>query len=222
MKIISLPENVKLVTGEEEDRCLQQLRAKLYRLNAHINSVSTAVAVKKATATASTVAAVEQQHVKEVETKSNVSSPTAKGSSGGNNNSSNNSGQKHVPSIAGLEEAISRQNSNNSADGGINHTTSSSSIGIDGSTAAHSDKSMAGTGASSAAARAAAAGGGGAEWVEVGIGPLKLLSSRSTTTASSSNTATCGGYNGGNGSQAGAVQGRLVMRREEKQGGIGE
>jgi hypothetical protein len=35
MKIISLPENIKLITGEEDDDSLLQMRAKLYRLNTH-------------------------------------------------------------------------------------------------------------------------------------------------------------------------------------------
>lgn len=55
MKIISLPENVKLVTGEEEDFCLLQLRSKLYRLNANIPSAVVATtSTSSASAAAST------------------------------------------------------------------------------------------------------------------------------------------------------------------------
>ena len=42
MKIISLPENIKLITGEEDDDSLLQMRAKLYRLNTHSTDSSIA------------------------------------------------------------------------------------------------------------------------------------------------------------------------------------
>ena len=42
MKIISLPENIKLITGEEDDESLLQMRAKLYRLNTHSTDSSIA------------------------------------------------------------------------------------------------------------------------------------------------------------------------------------
>ena len=47
MKIISLPENIKLITGEEDDDSLLQMRAKLYRLNTH--STDSAVATSGTT-----------------------------------------------------------------------------------------------------------------------------------------------------------------------------
>ena len=49
MKIISLPENIKLITGEEDDDCLLQMRAKLYRLNTHStdSAITTANAVEQ-------------------------------------------------------------------------------------------------------------------------------------------------------------------------------
>ncbi len=111
----SMPENVTVVTGEEQDECLLQVRAKLFRL-------------------------------------------------------------------------------------GTSHSSSSSS----GSRASSAESKPVGNEAASASVFAdivqessssASSGAGAAEWVEVGIGPVKLLQS--------------------------LVAGRLVMRREEKKGGIG-
>jgi hypothetical protein len=131
MKIISLPENVKLVTGEEDDECLLQFRAKMFRLNAQID------------AAAKTNGAHE-------------------GASEGSAEGENKEGDKAKLEVNSVLSAMGKEKN--------------------------------AKGAKSAPAKAA-------EWVEVGIGPLKILSRKS--------------------SQGGAGSGRLVMRREDKQGGLG-
>lgn len=132
MKIISLPENVKLVTGEEDDQCLLQLRSKLYRLNANISSA--------VLASTTTVSATEKANGDADHSHAGVSASSVLG--------------------AVADSAKSA---------GTNKKTDQP---------------------------------GRVEWAEVGIGPLKILSRKSDTSA-------------------GGSVGRLVMRREEKQGGIG-
>lgn len=135
MKIISLPENVKLVTGEEEDECLLQIRAKLYRLNTGAELARPAAP----TTTAVVVSASD-------------SSDTAAA----------------VTATSWLDGVLQEKK------------------------AKSGDKTKA------------------AEWAEVGIGPLKILSSKA---GSSSDNGT---------GTSGAISGRLVMRREDKQHGLGE
>ena len=122
MKIISLPENVKLVTGEEEDECLLQIRAKLYRLN----------------------------------TGAEMARPTAAATGATDSSSS------ATAATSWLDEVIQEKR------------------------AKSGEKTKA------------------AEWAEVGIGPLKILSTKASN------------------SEGSAVSGRLVMRREDKQHGLGE
>lgn len=128
MKIISLPENVKLVTGEENDECLLQMRAKLFRLNAHV----------------------------------------AVPSSGSNDSLSRSSTAAGQSAPQGSKAAVDVTNV------------------------------LAAVGKSSTTGKAAPASKE-AEWVEVGIGPLKILRRKFTD-----------------------GHGRLVMRREDKAGGVGK
>jgi hypothetical protein len=128
MKIISLPENVKLVTGEEDDECLLQTRAKLFRLNTHADELM-AGGLVGGDATGS----------------SEPSKPTS-------------SGSQTTVDVANVLAAVGKSSNSNKT---------------------------------AAPAREA-------EWVEVGIGPLKILQRK-----------------------GGAHSGRLVMRREDKQGGLG-
>lgn len=136
MKIISLPENVKLVTGEEDDECMLQMRAKMFRLNAHATAFTDA------------------------ESKGN----TAAEKSG--------------------EEAAAAVQATGS--GAVDVANVLAAVGK------ASEASKAGKSGSSVGSREA-------EWVEVGIGPLKILSRKVGAQSS----------------------GRLVMRREDKQGGLG-
>jgi hypothetical protein len=110
-KVYAMPENVTIVTGEEEDECLLQTRAKLYRLSVRMASSNT-----------------------------------------DNNNHSRSS--------------ISNNNSSNSS-----------------SSKPHDVNNM--------------------EWIEVGVGPLKILQRQSHE------------------SDVHSHHGRLVMRREDKKGGVG-
>jgi hypothetical protein len=140
MKIISLPENVKLVTGEEDDECLLQFRAKMFRLNAPIEAATAAAAAVK------------------------TNGAHAEGLDGSADGESKNDGEKAKLEATSVLQAMGKE------------------------------KSAKGTKAAPTKA---------AEWVEVGIGPLKILSRKSSE-------------------QGGQGGGRLVMRREDKQGGLGK
>lgn len=168
MKIISLPENVKLVTGEEEDQCLLQLRSKLYRLNANIPSAVVAppaTSSASASASATSSSSVEKANNGEADSQASASAAVA---------------------AASVLEAVAE---------------SAKFSGTSSVTQKEGNKSSSSSGR--------------VEWVEVGIGPLKILSRRSSSGEGG------GCDNNSNNSNNGTV-GRLVMRREEKQGGIGE
>ena len=124
------------------------------------------------------------------------------------------------------------------------HINETDAGGRDNDSGNHSSEAGAGGGA--VGAGGGAVGGGGidandAEWVEVGVGPLKVLesiqtqekpSSAAPTPASATaelgdaGTTTDSNASGGNGAVGEDVAdrklGRLVMRREDKIGGIGE
>lgn len=136
MKIISLPENVKLVTGEEDDECLFQVRAKMFRLNAGTSASGNGAAHDDTSVTVAAKEASEQE-----------------------------SGVCEEKGALDASDVLSAMEKARAAKGNNKPTTVR------------------------------------AEWVEVGIGPLKILCRKSQT-----------GVRSG---------GRLVMRREEKQGGQG-
>lgn len=150
MKVINMPENLKIVTGEEDDECLLQFRAKLYRLTSRTNTLNVSSESNSAnfvTAPA-TILTEESKHCDEkveVKDKENI-----------------------------LTEVSAVQN-----------------------------------GAIVTSADAAA------EWVEVGIGPLKVLVNKQQQKPLESSV-------DGIGSGSSSSGGRLVMRREEKKGGIGK
>jgi hypothetical protein len=192
MKIISLPENVKLVTGEEEDVCLLQFRAKLFRLNSSIPppSVSaTAAATSKEAASAGADGAVSVSvSVAEVLNASSalVGAATA-------------AAETDAHPALGVSGDAKTSSVGDKAGGNAGTSSASSASSLFGST-------------SVATATATAAAGKDqdqavrAEWIEVGIGPVKLLDSK---------------QKGGDAAAAGGG-GRLIMRREDKPGGTGE
>ena len=163
MKIISLPENVKLVTGEEEDRCLLQFRAKLYRLH-------TTVSVGASSSSSS-----EEQKV-----DSSSCSALLSGNAEHSEHKPNDTLPEHsaVATIAGGQSQAQEHRQ------------------VDASNA---------------------------EWVEVGIGPLKVLHKiTAASTAQAFDNPHNYSYSHSHGFETTLQNGRLVMRREEKQGGIGE
>ena len=159
MKIISLPENLKLVTGEEDDECMLQMRAKMFRLNAHIEAIN------------------------------NVSKNGGNNSSSGASNCSSNSTDNNHNEA---ETSVTASTGSDTVTAAVDQAVLAANSVLD---AVVKEKSQSSTKAKPASATKAA------EWVEVGIGPLKILNRR----------------NGGNVPGSG----RLVMRREDKQGGIG-
>jgi len=159
MKIISLPENLKLVTGEEDDECMLQMRAKMFRLNAHIEAIN------------------------------NVSKNGGNNSSSGASNCSSNSTDNNHNEA---ETTVTASTGSDTVTAAVDQAVLAANSVLD---AVVKEKSQSSTKAKPASATKAA------EWVEVGIGPLKILNRR----------------NGGNVPGSG----RLVMRREDKQGGIG-
>jgi len=164
MKIISLPENVKLVTGEEEDVCLLQFRAKLYRLNTGAPAVSAVPAVPVAAVSSVTITP---------DTTASTSAATDK------------SDKTASPAAGLLQRQLSSYEDN---------TATANSV-LESVIQEKESKNK--NSAKDTAAKAA-------EWVEVGIGPLKILSNKNSDSAE------------------GVSNGRLVMRREDKQNGLGE
>ena len=162
MKIISLPENVKLVTGEEDDECLLQMRAKIFRLHTHLPNIETPIVMNANTTSKDNN--VECSEISNNDTSSNTASTTT-----------GTTGSLSMEASSVLKAVAQEKNQKS-------HPIKTST---------------------------AAAGGSGkaGEWVEIGIGPLKILSRKANN--SSNNTST------------GAATGRLVMRREDKQGGLG-
>ena len=162
MKIISLPENVKLVTGEEDDECLLQMRAKIFRLHTHLPNIETSIVMNANTTSKDNN--VECSEISNNDTSSNTASTTT-----------GTTGSLSMEASSVLKAVAQEKNQKS-------HPIKTST---------------------------AAAGGSGkaGEWVEIGIGPLKILSRKANN--SSNNTST------------GAATGRLVMRREDKQGGLG-
>lgn len=156
MKIISLPENLKLVTGEEDDECMLQMRAKMFRLNAHIEPISNL-------------------------TKSNSHHNSTSGSNCSTTSDSINTGDGAETENNGKETYTETDQAVLAANSVLD--------------AVVKEKSQSSKGKPASASKAA-------EWVEVGIGPLKILHRRNGSNAPDS--------------------GRLVMRREDKQGGIGK
>ena len=165
MKIISLPENVKLVTGEEDDECLLQMRAKIFRLHTHLPNIETSIVMNANTTSKDNN--VECSEISNNDTSSNTASTTT-----------GTTGSLSMEASSVLKAVAQEKNQKS-------HPIKTST---------------------------AAAGGSGkaGEWVEIGIGPLKILSRKANN--SSNNT--------GAGSST-AATGRLVMRREDKQGGLG-
>ena len=170
MKIISLPENVKLVTGEEDDECLLQMRAKIFRLHTHLPNIETSIVMNANTTSKDNN--VECSEISNNDTNISSSSNTASTTTTGT------TGSLSMEASSVLKAVAQEKNQKS-------HPIKTST---------------------------AAAGGSGkaGEWVEIGIGPLKILSRKANN--SSNNT--------GAGSST-AATGRLVMRREDKQGGLG-
>lgn len=165
-KVISLPENVTVLTGEEAEDCVTQMRAKLFRLS----------------------------YPDKDREKANNAAATADMSVFGQGTDIGSSSSKPLTSA-----------------GGDNDDTTSN-------------------GASSSCY-------GGAEWVEVGIGPLKVLCTTTAETEKTENEAghdnnqsnndeasESGKNHGANSGSRSATckKGRIVMRREDKKCGTGK
>lgn len=170
MKIISLPENVKLVTGEEEDVCLLQFRAKLYRLNTGAPAVS----------------AVAAASVPSVSVSSVTITPDTSNTSANKISETEKSEKSDASATGTLQRQLSSYEDNTATANSVLESV------------IQEKETQSKSSAKNLVAKAA-------EWVEVGIGPLKILSSKSS------------GDSG-----EGVSSGRLVMRREDKQNGLGE
>eukprot|EP01031_Cornospumella_fuschlensis_P033322 gene33322-40308_t len=156
----ALPENAVVVTGEEGEECLAQMRVKLFRLN-----VKTPITPK--------ISAIMTLHSKP-DTSASGDSVLAQDADG--------LAKRKVGAIVN-EQAGSIDQHDEDAPAKANSNSSSSSS-KDPAASSH------------------------AEWVEVGIGPLKILLPKSPSDSAG-------------GSQGKKAISRLVMRREDKVGGIG-
>lgn len=145
MKIISLPENVKLITGEEDDDSLLQMRAKLYRLNTH--STDSAIST-----TATTTNAVEQLPY----THSRVCTEGESSDINSNDAIAEQTNDDDVKNDPSDTINMSKSNASNSATTIANTRVVVSTIDINT-----------------------------AEWIEVGVGPLKILKHKTGYSSSS-------------------------------------
>lgn len=224
MKIISLPENVKLVTGEEDDECLLQLRGKLYRYTTKSRPDMTnltsgfdlmpsqpapsagssaagsgekksifgsAEAILSGSATDTSKAAAFLESVFSSSASSSTAAPNADKADEVGADTDGSSAKEEQSSLSAAAPSLF-------ADFLSSSVPSTSKVNGNN------------TSTSSTAAAAASTDANEYEWVEVGVGPLKVLCQKNA----SADTAA----DGANQKQTF----RMVMRREEKKGGTGE